>query len=257
MVELVEKRVLGALRFRDRATGRVLTRPMILSAAGATFVQNRSHYYVITGAPGLAAHTEAFDSAPTAPPLGDVRVTVEVHDPLHRYLPRLAAVQLPRDPDPAHAGAADSLFRPADVDLYVASTAPVLANWSTIRASVSRNDSTAGFIPVRGCLLRVVRASDDEILASGISDERGEALVIVPGVPITQFADDDGGTDTDDGPVIVSELPVRLEASFDPSVEWPVNPDVLETSHSAAIRATEDLTLKTGRMERVSIALTL
>ena len=36
--------------------------------------------------------------------------------------------------------------------------------------------------PVRGALLRVVRDTDDALLASGISDPRGEALVLVPGL---------------------------------------------------------------------------
>jgi hypothetical protein len=118
--------------------------------------------------------------------------------------------------------------------------------------------------------LRVVDDSEGEVLSSGISDERGEALVIVPGVPITKFADDededDGGPDNgnglddeeDDGeepPVMVTTLPVRLEVSLDATGNWPVDPDVLEQQHAANLQQSVALTLKTGRTETVAIDL--
>jgi len=260
IVEVIDRRVLGALRFVDRATGTILKRPIDISADNVVFIRNRSNHYVFAKVPGLENHTHAFEKPPEqlpdSPPLNSVAVTVQAEDPLNHYLPRLVNALLPRDPNPDNAADSDSLFQPQNVNLYVAANAPVRANWSTIRASTTHNND-----PVRGALLRVVRLADNEVLASGVSDECGEALVIIPGVPITQFADennndDHGGPGHDDQPVIVTELPVRLEVSFDSSAQWPINPDSLEENHATSIRATQDLALRTGRMERATIELT-
>ncbi|MBU4295148.1 MAG: hypothetical protein KJ862_04575 [Proteobacteria bacterium] len=251
VIEFIDRRVLGAVRFVDRATGYVLKRPLHVSADSVNFIRNRSFHYVIASAPGLESHTHAFEQPPEEPPLNTLPVIIRVEDPLKQYLPRIVDMLLPRDPDPDNAANNDSLFKALNVNLYPAGTAPVRANWSTVRGSITRNDE-----PIRGALLRVVRRADDEVLASGISDERGEALVIIPGVPITQFADEDDDNGNDDQPVIVTDLPVRLEISFDAGVPWPSNPDTLETNHATTIRAAQDLTLRTGRMERAIFALT-
>ena len=257
MPESIDRRVLGALRCVDRATGSVLTRPFSVSAGNATFIRNRSNLYVIKTASGLETHTETFAQAPSIPSPGSVSVMVRVDDPLNKYLPRTIGINLPRDPNSDNTENDNSLFNPVNVDLYVASNAELMANWSTVRVSVLRGDSSQNLVPVRGRLLRIVRTSDDEVLSSGLSDDRGEALIIVPGVPITQFADDEDNGNQGDGqgegdeqageepPVIVSELSVRLEVSFDSNQGWPVNPDVLETNHVANLVATETLSLRT------------
>lgn len=255
LIERVEQRVLGALRLIDRVTQTPLARPLQLRSSKAALVRNARGYYVVTNAKGLEHHTAAFQKPPAAPALASKSYSFEISDPLGRYLPRLLTLRLPRDPDPAHAANVSSLFRPVDVALYPASTAALLHNWSTLRVSVTRASSHA---PVRGALLRVIDAADDALLASGISDEQGEALVIVPGVPITKFADEgdvgDGGGAAP--PVVVNTLPVRLELSLGVTTPWPVNPDVLEQNHVANRRMSMPLSLSTGRMERVVINLT-
>ena len=111
----------------------------------------------------------------------------------------------------------------------------------------------------------MVRNSDDKVLSSGLTDQRGEALVIVPGIPITQFAEDDDngpggrgdrGRPGDPPPVVISEIPVSLELSLAADPEWPANPDVLELNHVPNLVATENLSLRTGQMEKVTIQLT-
>lgn len=253
MNERIEQRVLGALRLTDRVMQRALTRPLHLSSSKAKLVRNSSGYYVVTHANGLKRHTASFQSPPSKPALASQNYRFEITDPLGYYLPRLLELRLPRDPDPAHAENGDSLFRPVDVAMYPASIAPLLSNWSTLRISVAR---VANHRPVGGALLRVIAVADDKVLGSGISDERGEALVIVPGVPITKFADEeDEGDGGDAPPVVVNTLPVRLELSLGPTTPWPVDPDVLEQNHDANRRMSEDLALSTGRMERVVINL--
>ena len=259
MADFIERRYFGALKCIDKATGFHLNRRMQLSSDDLAFVRNRSSLYVIKQAAGLAQYSESFETAPAEPATESLSFNVEVKDPLGQYLPRMLEVALPRDADPANANDQASLFQAIDVELYAAPNADIMANWSTVRVSIQRADPESGQVPVAGGLLRVIRTSDDAVLSSGLSDERGEALVVVPGVPITQFADDLGEGDAFDPevvtPVVISEIPARLELSLAPEPAWPANPDLLELNHVANIVATENLTLRTGRMEKVSIQL--
>jgi hypothetical protein len=254
LIERVEQRVLGALQLVDRVTQTPVMRAMNITAESATLVRNRRGYYVITQADGLETHSEAFTSPPAAPALEANEYHFVIEDMQKRYLPRLLTLRLPRDPDPNHRSNDNSLFRPQDVAMYPASTAPLSHNWSTVRVTVEQ----VGSSPVRGALIQIIDPAEDTLLASGISDERGEALVIVPGVPVTKFADEgDGGGGHGGGepPVLVNTLAVRLELSLTPGSPWPVDPDLLEQNHVAHRRASKDLTLSTGRMEKVTINL--
>lgn len=253
-MERIEQRVLGAMQLTDKITGGAITRPLSLSCAKATVVRNLSGLYVVTAAQRLQRHQAAFDKPPASPALFSRSYRFAISDPLGRYLPRLYDLALPRDPDPAHADQEGSLFTPLRVPLYPAGTATLSQNWSSLRISVARG---AGHAPVRGALLRVVDRADDTVLASGLSDERGEALVIVPGVPLTKFADSADAAEVEgEAPVLVNTLPVRLELSLGASTPWPVNPDLLESNHAANRRLSMDLALSTGRMERVVINVT-
>lgn len=263
MMERVDQRVLGALRLIDGVTRAPLSRSLLLSAGKLALTRNVSGCYVVTRAQGLERHTAAFSHPPAAPALGSKNYTVAIHDPQNRYLPRVVVLRLPRDPDPANSGDADSLFWAVDVAMYPAATAVISHNWSTIRAAVIRGAAPRTAPPARGALLMVFDAADGTRLAGGIADERGEALVIIPGVPVTRFADEDdedddngghgGGHGGNDSPVVVNTLPVRLEVSLTPGAGWPVNPDILEQNHEANRRLSIPLTLQAGRMEKVVI----
>lgn len=257
MTEVIERRYLGALSCIDRATGYRLKRNLSIESEQARFQRNRSSLYVIQQANGLDDYTNSFQ-LPDEPALGSIPMTVQVSDPLNQYLPRSLQVNLPRDGDPDNRAQENSLFNPVQVQLYAAPNASLLSNWSTVRVSVMQQGTGSNNEPVAGALLRVIRNSDDEVLSSGLSDLRGEALVIIPGIPITQFADEaDIDDDTDEpSPVVISEIPARLELSLADSSEWPVNPDELESNHSSNVVASENLTLRTGRMEKLTIQLT-
>lgn len=265
MDDVIDRRYFGVLRCVDKATGFPLNRQMRLASDDMEFVRNRSSLYVIKQATGLADYGDSFESAPDLPANESLSFSVEVLDPLAEYLPRLIQVDLPRDADPDNASDASSLFKPVNVELYAAPNARIMANWSTVRVSIHRDDPDLGLVPVAGGLLRVVRESDDEILSSGMSDQRGEALVIVPGVPVTQFADEEaditenpgrgGNPHTEVSPVVISEIPARLELSLSSTQPWPTNPDLLELNHTTNLVATENLTLRTGRMEKVAIQI--
>jgi hypothetical protein len=149
-----------------------------------------------------------------------------VFDPSGRYLPRTAVIDVPRDPDPAHADQAGSLFRPVDRELFPSPTARVGAGWATLRLSIKRTGSEIG-LPF--AYIRVRRSSNDSLLARGIADERGEVLVGIPGIPVTTWSVSAGS------PVTTSTIPARVVAyfdstAFDPSTGTYPDPDALDTN---------------------------
>jgi hypothetical protein len=261
-LEHVDTRVLGALRCVDASTRTVLDAPLRVQVTGARVRRNRSGLYVIAQADALAAHEAAFESPPGVPAIGSVALSAHLDDPGGGYLPRIAALALPRDPAPAHASQAGSLFRPIEIAMYPASTAPLGANWSVLRVTVRE---AASGDALGGALL--IARSGAKVLARGLSDWRGEALVPVPGVPITTWSDEADA-------VVASETAVQLELVFDPAAGLRtsvdavhagrapavlplVDPDRLEAQRAALPHAIVDLQLAAGRSLPVPFALAL
>jgi hypothetical protein len=259
--ERLEHRVLGALRCVDATTLAAIDQPLIVRAAGARIVRNPSGLYVVAAWNRLTAHEAAFDQPPSSPPIGSETLIVEVRDPGGVYVSRRVRVALPRDPGlaPADAG---SLFRAVDVSMYPSAAAPVSANWVGLRATVT--DAATGEA-LGGALLRVVTAT--QVLARGLTDWRGEALVAVAGVPVTTWS-------TDPEAIVVSEIAASLECYFDPaagtrtpaadvragrvpaSLPLP-DPQALEDARVSLAQATAPLILAAGRSLPVAIAVSV
>jgi hypothetical protein len=237
ILDQVDRRVLGAVRFLDASTGTEVREPLTVTGPGVRWIRNRAGWYVIANAPGLDAHTDAFLAPPPAPPLESVGIALTVADPGGRYLPRQHTLRLPRDPDPLHAAAPGSLFRPIDVVLFPTPAARPPSGWSVVRASVTVVGTAA---PVAGALVRVARSSDGQRLASGLSDARGEALVPVPGIPLTT-------SDEGSGPVMATEVEVTVEVIVDPAAAGVPDPDDLEARRVALRVASTNVMLAAGR----------
>lgn len=260
-LERVERRVLGAIRCVDATTQARVDAPLQVVVADANVMQNRSGLYVLSGAIALPEHAAAFDAQPGAPLAGSLTLTATIRDPSARYLPRLAAIALPRDPSPLHASLAESLFKPIDIAMHPASVAPVGVNWSVLRVSVN---ASAGGDALGGALLRVI--SDGKVIARGMTDWRGEALVPVPGVPVTTWSDDEDV-------VVVNEISASLELVFDPATgsRTPaadvlagrsraaalVDPDQLEAQAATLPHAAQAVQLAAGRSQSISFLLAL
>ncbi|HET7863603.1 MAG TPA: hypothetical protein VFL86_04290 [Burkholderiaceae bacterium] len=264
-LERTESRVLGALRCVDASTGAGIETPLQVQVAGARIRRNRSGLYVLVQADTpalLALHEAAFDAPPALPAVGSVAFTASIEDPSGRYLPRLATLALPRDPLPANAALPGSLFRAIDIPMYPAGVAPLGANWAVLRVSV--RDGASGDA-LGGALLRV--RSGGQVLALGLSDWRGEALVPVPGVPATTWSEDPDA-------VVVSEIAAQLEGAFDaltgtrvsaaqvqagqaPHTLPRVDPQDLETRFALLPNATQALQLASGRSQSVTLTLAL
>lgn len=277
MREVVERRILGAIRFLDAttrlavaeplavavervqivdpATGQPITPQPALAVEAVRLIRNRRGDYVIASAPGLEAHAEAFEHTPAAPPLASIALELTVSDPGRWYLPRRCTIRLPRDPDPSHADQEDSLFRLVDVALFPAPIAALAPGWAVVRAHVTEAVTLplpAGQAPppLAGALIRVVRAGDGERLAMGLSDQRGEALVAVPGIPVTTWG-------ADEGPVLATEIPVTLEVVFDPAAGEIPDPDALEATRETLRTSSAPAALASGRVLVVALSVPL
>lgn len=203
-VERVESRVLAGIRFVDAASGLGIDQSLRLEAAdGIDIARNRSGLYVVRRHPALAAHTDSFMQAPALPALASVAIPLTVHDPAGIYVSRSVTLRLPRDPDPANSAEENSLFRPVEVLMYRSPAAPLGGNWAALR--VSLRETTTGDA-LGGALIRVF--SNGAIIARGLTDWRGEALVAVVGIPITTWSDDDDA-------VIVNDIQATVQAMFD------------------------------------------
>jgi hypothetical protein len=148
--------------------------------------------------------------------VSSLTAALTVADLSGRYLSRKAAIRLPRDPDPTHAS---SLFVPMNVNLYRAPGAAVSPRWVVIRASIT-DAATGAALP--GALVRVTRVSSGEVLAHGVSDERGEALIVLSGIPVTTFNAAGGG------PPLATEVDITILATFDPGAGPISDPDAVE-----------------------------
>ena len=236
--ELRDTRVLGALRFTDAVTALPIDAPLVVTAPGVRWIRNRRAAWIIASAPGLEAHEIAFDTPPNSPDIGDLRIDFTVNDPSGRWLSRTGSIALPRDPDAEHGDQPTSLFAIADVPLFPTPAAPTQRGWAIVRASVT---GTVPGTKLAGALVRVVRESDGIRIGAGMSDARGEALIAVEGIPTSSFSDDDG-------PVVATEIAVRLEVVWDPAVIGFPDPDDLEARRASLLVRQTTARLASGRI---------
>ena len=251
-LEQFDRRVLGAVRFVDCTTGLPVGTPLSVRASGLEFVRNLSGHYVIARAVGLEEHTRAFEKPPIAPPLGSLTFEIRVADPGRDYLPRRQKIKLPRDPDPKNVSTSDSLFQAIEVRLFPAATAVTGVGWAVIRATVLKKGTNQ---PLSGALLRVTKkngvpADEAKPLGIGLTDSRGEALVAVPGIPVTTFGEGDGEVTT-------NEIEVTMKAFFDPNAGALPDPDDLEARRAELKSTAIDTKLGSGRVVAVQFEIEL
>jgi hypothetical protein len=278
--ERLNHRFLGALRYIDRVTGMQIKRPLGMKASRLTGFTNRSSLYVISYAAGLESHRDSFFEAPDEPVPGSLTFTLSIEDPMGQYHARTCKVTLPRHPKPDEA---QSIFNPIDICMFAAPAAHLSPNWSVVRASLYDVADMDARKPVPGALLRIIDA-DGALMMSGMSDQRGEAALIIPGIPITTFSNGEGSADDSDdpdddldaggsewaasGPVVETQTAVTLEIIVSPNAPWPVDPSVMEAKHdewrrpardadSEALLDSRELALKTGESQSIRLYVDL
>jgi hypothetical protein len=211
MIELLDRRILGAIRCQDGITGLVLQHPLKIESDSLVLKRNRQGDYVIVDILNnndLHVHTTVFADAPSTPGLESVPIDVVIRDPLGDYLPQRHHVRLPRD---RNLQSAVAIVKPIPIPLFRSPRANTEPNWAVIRATLA-DQTTGQRLP--WALVKVVKIVGDEVttLALAMADWRGEALIAVPGIPVMTW--NAGG-----GAVLTREVDVRIDIVFDPQVQ--------------------------------------
>ncbi|MGB3291654.1 MAG: hypothetical protein WBB01_01540 [Phormidesmis sp.] len=277
-----DRRIIAALRFIDATTGGSIRQPLQLqiqlqappSRPPSRFVRNLSGHYVLMEAPGFESYSQTFNLDDLAAPPPITAINIGINDPSGQYLSRQFSLPVPRDPaiDPASATGESSLFQPVRIALYPSTNAPVNPGWAVLRTTVV-NIATNERLPWAIVVVSApaILPADTPIVAQ--SDWRGEALIGVPGIPITTWA-----TGSGDGPgsppVTTTEVEATLEVVFDPVVipipeaadftrlvdpnpDYSPNPEQLNANRSGLLVGSVPFTLASGRDLSHRLAVTL
>lgn len=200
LVTNIERRVLAAIQFYDAVTDVPVRERLRLEASATTdvqFVRNRSGHYVLLAAPGFASYATSFLEPPAVLP---VNLRMQVNDPHGRYLPRAFQLALPRALDAAQP---DTVFKPLRVALYPASAAHTPSHWARLYVTV-KEEGTGRLLP---WTLVVVewKSQEGDLKGSGLTDQRGEALIPLLGIPQQVISDGQGN---------LTNLETKLAATF-------------------------------------------
>lgn len=180
MIELVDRRVFGAIEFIDDLSETRVLSPLQIDAPGVQVMRNRSGFYVLLEVDGQDAYTRAFDNPPARPPRSELAVSVQ--DPTQRYLPQRIGLALPRWlPDGAEAlDDADNALKPVTVRLAPAAGMPLQSAWAVLRLKVAITGSATGLANV---LVEAQPALPGFALRRSFTDRHGEALVVIVSAP--------------------------------------------------------------------------
>lgn len=222
MSELLEDRILGAVRWIDETTQQPIAHALVARGRQLRFIRNLSGLSIIVHADGLEAYSRTFDLDRLPPGQvvanGARSFEGQVEDPTGQYLPRKFTLALPRNASPAllppdNRRPPDSLFTPIDLALLPAPAARLPAGFAQVRVLITDANGQG----LRNALARVVATTGNAVLGCGLADARGEALVAIPG--LKHFAP--GATAA---AVVTVETEARLEIIEPPAgqevVDW-------------------------------------
>lgn len=252
MAELIDRRILGAVRAVDAITGMAIRAPLELRGPGLSFQRTRSGAYAIVGAAGLETHIHAFNAPPAAPVAQTIPFTFEIQDPAGKYLAAAAAIRLPRRWDPAN-DIRDPMV-PIDVALASSAARDLAPGWAGVMVQVSDQNAA----PLRGAIVEVFAAGGTaNRFGWSLANERGLAIVAVPGLPDLREVENDPAVVFDDE-IVTAETAadVRLRAHVDR--RWPVDPVILAAG-GAGIRTTNlaNVQLTPGRTNSLRLTVDL
>lgn len=180
MIELIDRRVFGAIEFIDDLSETRVLSPLQIHAPGVQVLRNRSGFYVLREVDGQDAYTRAVDNPPARPARSELMLNVR--DPAQRYLPQRIGLALPRWlPDGAETvDDADNALKPVTVRLAPAAGMPLQSAWAVLRLKVAITGSATGLANV---LVEAQPALPGFALRRSFTDRHGEALVVIVSAP--------------------------------------------------------------------------
>ena len=215
---LNDDRVLAAVRFVDAVSG--LPVRDAVDVSGARTSRNRSGFTVIHAptvvTPELEHYFARFRADPheDEPAPASIPLTLTAQPAGGRYLARQFTLALPLQE--ADQEQPNFLFAPLEVTLYPSPSYPLEAPWAVLRVNVVEQ-ATDPPVPLAGVLVTALTQpaapNPNTVLGRGMSDRRGETLIIVPGLRPATFSD--------------PEFTVNLDARRDNTNPAIPNPDRL------------------------------
>ncbi|HEU4620730.1 MAG TPA: hypothetical protein VFS42_00765 [Burkholderiaceae bacterium] len=214
IVELLDRRVLGAIAFVDGVTRQRVSTGLRVESDALTLRPQASGLYVIHGADGFEKTIESFDEPAAPPPGAPIHFAARVFDPERRYLARAFDVTLPRPSTPVTDPT--SVLVPLEVDLLPASAMPVPARWATwrVRVQIAGSVLKTGLANV---LVRVTPQLAGFTTQLALTDAHGEALVVIPNAPSVMPSAGNGGGGGGT-PVLVKQFEATVSLIVDASV---------------------------------------
>ena len=245
-IESSDRRMLGAFRCVDLATGLPIRRSIRVIPLGAIVApgdaetvlplaegdvqvrQNRSGDHVLFKAPFFEAYTANFEAPVTPPALaaGPLRLRFGIESAGPHHLPRAFSLDLPRSLAP---DSPETAFAPAVITLARGPGAPVQHGWAVLRVRVVEAGSDSGN-GQPGVLLRAFRsprAPTDEPIGLGLTEWRGRLRgeALVPLTALERFRPGAGEEVIESGQAIVLEA-ARLTAFTGAAGTFP-DPDAI------------------------------
>ena len=224
--DLLDRRVLALLTFTDVLGASVLS-PVSVAAGGVRLFAKRPGALVIAEAPGFEVYSAAFDPIPAAPAVGSVTLQLDIRPADPALAARRVRVALPRDPDPARSDQPDSLFQPIEVALLPTPLAELAGLTAALSVTVRRADDNRR---IEGALVRL-RPEGGRPEARAMTDAAGDALLLVPGVPLASPGA---------GAVVRHDITADLDAVVDPLLARFHRDQDLAEARDAAGRRTRD-----------------
>jgi len=176
--DLLDRRALAWLRLVD-VYGRPVTAPVHTYGEGVTTVRKADGSIAVLSAAGLEDYSASL-LAPSSPAVASRRISLDLEPQSAELDARRFELRLPRDPDPAKADRAGSIFRSVEIEMLPSSGARLAGSACALRVTVRRKSDKK---LVEHALVRA-QSEDGQFSARGLTDPRGEATLIFPALPI-------------------------------------------------------------------------
>jgi hypothetical protein len=248
--ELIDQRVLAAIRFVDAVSGLPIKDAFVLTGVRST--RNSAGLYVLLAPEPADAelypYHDGFRDTSATPAIGDVQLNVGVVAPSGRYLARRFSLPVPLQS--ADAAAPNYLLKPIAITMFPSATLTIERSWAVLRLSITKQGSNPAQA-LGGVLLRMFSvpanpAATPELLGSGLSDVRGEALVVAPRLRVLTLS----------APEVTVAVDARRDTRLDHSL--PDTDQLLAAPADAewlAQTQTPNLTIAPGRITADTISM--